>query len=290
MHTESHDRKHRQKVLITGGSGLAARALTEALASHWSVFPLGHHELDITSPEQVRSAFDRIGPNVVINCAAHADVDWCEQHREEARNVHVRGPESLASECAARDCDFVLISTDYVYDGEKREAYTIDDVPAPISVYGETKLAGEVAAREAFPETRIVRISALYGRGGKSFASRLPAMARSGETIRAIDDNIVSPTYAPDLAKRIAEILRTGAHGTFHVTNSGATSWFEFAREALRILEQDPARVLPIRLNELKRPARRPRNCEMQCLLSEELGLPPLRPWAAALREFLQPG
>lgn len=274
--------------MITGACGLLGRCLTERLArSGRRVVALSHARLDVTLESEVRKRVETERPQVVINCAATTDVDRCESEPEWARRVNVEGPRFLAR--AARDAgaDIVHISTDYVFDGEKEGFYTQDDEPHPLSVYGRTKLRGEAAVREESDRAYLIRTSWIFGRGGKNFGSRVIEYARGGGRLKGVTDQTSIPTYGPDLARRIEEILDLGVHGLYHAANTRPGTWFEFARLALDLAGLREVEVHPVTRAELKQAAPRPQNSAMRCLLSEELGLAPLRDWRDALAEFI---
>lgn len=276
-------------VLIAGAAGLLGHCLAQRLEKPgWRVVPLPHAELDITIEADVRRRIKIERPAVLINCAATTDVDRCEVEPGWAHRVNVEGPRFLARACRDFDAQIVHISTDYVFDGTKDGLYTQDDEPNPQSVYARTKLGGELAVAEESGRAYVVRSSWIFGSGGKNFGSRVIEYARSGATLRGVTDQTSIPTYAPDLARRLEEIVERGVHGLYHVTNSGAGTWFEFARLALDLADMSDVEVRPVTRAELNQAAPRPRHSAMRCLLSEKLALPPLRHWREALAEFVR--
>jgi dTDP-4-dehydrorhamnose reductase len=275
--------------LITGAGGLLGRSLARKLsASGWRVVPRGHAELDITSEEDVRRGVSQARPDVVINCAATTDVDRCEREPSWAFAVNVSGPGLLARACREAGADMVHVSTDYVFDGDKEGFYTQEDEPNPRGVYATSKLAGERAVAREAVRFYIIRSSWIFGAGGKNFGSRVIEYARAGAKLKGVIDQTSIPTYAPDLAARIEEVLEIGAHGLFHVTNTGPATWYEFARLALDLAGLGGVGLEPVRRADLGQDAPRPRNTAMRCLVSEKLGLPPLRHWREALAEFVR--
>lgn len=275
--------------MITGAGGLLGRAMSARLSdSGWRVISLPHAELDITSEDDVRGAVECFHPDLVVNCAATADVDRCEIDLDWAFAINETGPRFLAQYCRKFGADIVHFSTDYVFDGSKQGFYTQDDEPNPLSVYGKSKLAGELAVRAEAERSFVVRTSWLFGAGGKNFGSRVIEYARKGTPLKGVIDQISIPTYAPDLAARIEEIIALRAHGLYQVTSSGPTTWFEFARLALDLAGLPDVRIEPVTRDELNQPAPRPHNTAMRCLVSERLGLPPLRHWRDALLEFVR--
>jgi dTDP-4-dehydrorhamnose reductase len=275
--------------MITGAGGLLGRSMLARLAdSGWRVVALPHSDLDITSEEDVRDAVERISPDVLINCVATADVDRCEADPDWAYAVNATGPRFLSRACRDVGADIIHVSTDYVFDGSKQGFYTQEDEPNSPSVYGKSKLAGEFAVRAEAERFYIVRTSWLFGAGGKNFGSRVIEYARKGGPLKGVIDQTSIPTYAPDLAGRIEEIINLGAHGLYQVTSTGPTTWFEFARLALDLAGLSHVDLEPITRAELNQRAPRPHNSAMRCLVSEKLGLLPLRHWKDALPEFVR--
>ena len=275
--------------MITGATGLLGRFMAARLeAAGWLVFAFPHASLDISNVENVREKFVESQPQLVINCAATADVDRCEREPAWAYAVNEEGPRLLAQQCNEYEADLVHVSTDYVFDGLKEGLYTQEDETNPLSVYGQTKLAGELAVRNEARRFYIFRTSWIFGPGGKNFGSRVVQLARNGAHIRAVTDQTSIPTYAADLAARIEEVINLGAHGLYHVTNTGPTSWFDFARLALDLAHLSDIPIEPVTREALRQIAPRPHNTPMRCLVSEKLGLRPLRHWREGLEEFVR--
>ena len=275
--------------LITGGKGLLARFMLERLrASGWRAVALAHAELDVTNEEDVRRAIFQTRPDFVINCATTGDVDRCERDREWAYAVNEMGPRLLARACREFGAEIIHTSTDYVFDGAKPGFYTQEDEPNPQSVYGKSKLAGELAVREEAERFFIIRTSWLFGEGGKNFGSRLFEYAGKSARLKGVSDQTSIPTYAPDLSARIEEIINLKAHGLYQVTNTGVSTWFEFARLAFEMAGIDDVEIEPVTRASLGQAAPRPHNSAMRCLVSEKLGLAPLRDWRDALAEFVR--
>jgi dTDP-4-dehydrorhamnose reductase len=275
--------------LITGAGGLLGRCMAEQLSkSGWRVVALNHAELDITDDNRVQPIFERESPQLVINCAATTNVDRCETEVEWAYAVNEQGAGYLARACRELGAQFVHVSTDYVFDGEKAGFYTQEDAAQPLSIYGKSKLAGEQMVRKVLPEAFIIRTSWVFGVGGKNFGSRIFDYAKAGAKLKGVEDQTSIATYAPELAARIEEITLQGQPGLYQVTNSGATTWFEFARLALDLGGMQDVAIEPCTRADLNQPAPRPRNSAMRCLLSEDLGFKPLRPWRDALKDFVE--
>lgn len=275
-------------MLVTGAGGMVGRALREFCeASGDTVFAYDRAALDIADADGVREAVRRDKPNAVINCAAWTDVDGCESDVERAFAANARGPENLAFASREANAAYVTISTDYVFDGFKDGFYTQEDQPNPLSVYGRAKLEGEQRAQEANDKSIVVRTGFIFGRGGKNFLSRVIELARGDQKIKAISDAYGTPTYAPDLSRRLRELAQLNHPGVFHVVNSGdGASYAEFAREAMQAANLSGREVEEVLSETLNRPAPRPRNSRLRCLYSEKFGLAPLRDWRDALRKF----
>lgn len=277
------------KVLVTGARGLVGRAVTDHCAAQADeAFGYDHHSLDIGDPSAVRSTLHETRPEVVINCAAWTDVDACESDTTHAQRANAFGPELLANACREIDALLITISTDYVFDGTKEGFYTQRDQPNPCSVYAQSKLEGERRAQISWARTIVVRSGYIFGAGGNNFLSTLLPRAARREPLKAISDMIGTPTYAPDLARRLRELALLDLPGVFHVVNAGNGASFDtFARTALEIGGLPSAPLETVSVADLRRPAPRPRNSRLQCLWSEALGLEPLRHWTDALHTFV---
>jgi dTDP-4-dehydrorhamnose reductase len=278
-----------KSALITGAGGLLGRSMTGLLSqSGWRVTALTHPELDITREDDVRRAVASARPDYVINCVATADVDRCEREPDWAFAVNESGPRLLARACRESGAELVHVSTDYVFDGSKQGFYTQEDEPRPQSVYGKSKLAGEFAVRGEAERFYIIRTSWLFGVGGKNFGSRVIEYARKGAPLKGVADQTSIPTYAPDAARRIEEIIGHGAHGLYHVTSTGVATWYEFAQVALGLAGLGDVEIIPINRADLNQLAPRPQNSAMRCLVSEKVGFRPLRDWRDTLTEFVR--
>lgn len=275
--------------LIAGGGGLLGGSMTAQLAAAgWQVHAFTHAELDITDPVAVRRTVEAVRPALIVNCVATADVDRCEREPDWAYAVNEQGAGALAQAAEQTAAEIVHVSTDYVFDGAKAGFYTQEDEPRPLSVYAQSKLAGEAAVSAACGQAYIVRTSWLFGVGGKNFGSRVIEYARTLPRLKGVVDQTSIPTYAPDLARRIEEIVARKTYGLYHGTNSGPASWFEFAQLALELAGLKDVEIEPVRRADLNQAAPRPNNSAMHCLLSEKLGLAPLRPWRDALADFVR--
>ena len=226
--------------MLLGAGGQLGNDLLRAAAGR-NVTPVAHADLDITDPEAVRRAVDRIRPDVIVNAAAFVDVEACESNRELAFAVNAEGVRNLA----ATGARLVQISTDYVFDGKSHAPYREDAATNPINVYGASKLAGEEFARDHI----IVRSSGLYGvaatRAKGNFVSTMLRLGQERGRVRVVDDQVLTPTSTHDLAHVIWRLVDAGARGLFHATNAGECSWFQFAA-AIFELAQMHVEVVPI--------------------------------------------
>jgi dTDP-4-dehydrorhamnose reductase len=276
------------KVLVTGAGGLVGRAVVAHCAAQGDkVSAHDRASLEITRAPEVHAVFERARPDTVINCAAWTDVDGCELDPERALAVNAYAVETLAHACRQAGASFVTISTDYVFAGDKDGFYTQRDDPEPQSAYGISKLKGEWLARIASARTVVVRTGWVFGRGGRNFLATALERARRGEQLRAIGDAYGTPTYAPHLAARLRELAALDLPGLYHVTGGGdGTSYAGFARAAVSLAGAPGATVVEVSMDTLARPAPRPRNSRLRCLLSAAAGLAPLPDWQTALAEF----
>jgi dTDP-4-dehydrorhamnose reductase len=277
------------KILITGAGGLVGKAsIAHCLANGDEVVAYDHQLLDIGDGEKVEAVVASERPDALINCAAWTDVDGCESDPAKAERANALGPENLARACRRANATLLTISTDYVFDGAKEGFYTQRDQPLPLSVYGRFKLEGERRSQAEHARTIVIRSGYIFGPGGGNFLSTIVDRARRGEKLKAITDCWGTPTYARDLAVRLRELVELDLPGVFHVVSAGDGATFEtFTREALRIAGCEPALVESVSMDSLARPAPRPRNSKMKCLLSEAIGLSPLPHWQDGLAHFV---
>ena len=247
------------KVLITGANGQLGHELVRAsIASGHEVVATSHQTLDITDESAVVLAIRTARPDVVIHAAAWTAVDACESDPEKALLVNGTATKYVADAAHAVGAHVVYISTDYVFDGNKNSPYEEDDAPNPQSVYGASKLAGE---RALGATDAIVRIAWVCGFYGANMVKTILRLAEQPQ-LKFVDDQIGNPTFADDAAAMIVRLAAEKRSGTWHVTNQGDVSWYEFAREVLIAGGFDPDKVAPIKTHELQppRPAKRPHN------------------------------
>ncbi len=223
------------KLLVCGHGGLLARDVILAAAEAGiDAVGLGRKDLDVTEPGSVERGFERERPDVVINCAAWADVEGAEDAEAAAMAANAAGAGNVAAAAASVGASVVYPSTDYVFDGAKREPYVESDEPRPLSAYGRTKLAGEHETAAANDRHFIVRSSWLYGLGGRNFVEVVLGRAAERAPMRVVDDQVGSPTYAAHLARAIIDLASTSTYGIHHIAGGGMWSWYEFAVEIVR--------------------------------------------------------
>ena len=219
---------------MVGAGGRLGAALNREYAGTFDVIGFNHAQLDLGQPAQLRETLGDLRFDALINTAAQTNVDRCETHQEEAFALNGEAPGVLAEICAGKKARFIHVSTDYVFDGEKREAYVEDDEARPVSVYGESKREGERRALEANDRALVVRVSWVFGPDRPSFVDWAIGQAREREEVKAIADKWATPTYTPDLAAWLKPLIADAATGgILHLANSGECSWQEYAQWAL---------------------------------------------------------
>jgi dTDP-4-dehydrorhamnose reductase len=273
--------------LVTGAGGMLGTDLVAALTSRGEpVTALDRAGLDVTDAAAVTGAIARSRPDVVVNCAAWTAVDDAEAAEEQALAVNAGGAASLATACAEFGARLVQVSTDYVFAGDAGRPYAEDDVPAPRTAYGRTKLAGERAVLGRLPGSGyVVRTAWLYGAHGPSFVRTMIKLESQRPAVDVVDDQHGQPTWTVDVARQIIALVGSAAApGIYHATSSGQTTWFGLAREIFALLGADPSRVRPIPASAMPRPAPRPAYSVLGHGAWEGPGIAPIGDWRAALR------
>ena len=269
------------RILIAGAEGQLGRALTR-VAHHHQITPLGHRQLNITNADSVREAIRSTRAEVVINAAAYNDVDSAESHSELANEVNALGPRLLALESAAAGIPLVHVSTDYVFDGFTDRPYHELDPTHPLSAYGRSKLAGELAVQSINPRHYIVRTAWLFDVGGKNFVNTMRALA-GRQQVRVVCDQYGSPTYATHLAQGITKIVETNQFGLHHMAGSGgAASRFElvsYLYNALGVRTE----VIPVSHREFNAAAVRPAFSALTSIRQPPVVLPS---WQEGVRSY----
>lgn len=280
----------RGRVAITGAGGQLAADMARALRG-WELHLLTHADMDVANRTAVENALRGIRPAIVINTAAFHRVDECERRAGRSFAVNEAGAFYLALACREIGATLVHISTDYVFDGEKRRPYVETDWANPLNVYGLSKLAGEEAIRETLDRHLIIRTSGLYGAAGArakggNFVNLMLSRAAGGEPLRVVDDQRLSPTYTRHLAAKIVWLLENEAFGLMHVTNAGACSWYEFTRSILHHSGLS-ADLAPVSTRCTGALARRPAYSVLAHASLAALGADDMPSWQEALPEYL---
>ncbi len=276
------------KVLIVGCLGMLGSDLMARFGSCHQVRGVDQQEMDITRPEQCLEQIQDFRPAAVINAAALTKVDYCESNEREAFLVNGEGAGNLAK--AAAECGALLVhySTDYVFDGQKVGAYLEGDAPNPQSVYGKSKLRGEELVRRQCADHLILRTSWLFGRNGPNFIRTIVDLAWKGTPLRVVNDQRGSPSFSEDVASHTLRMVEAGCRSTYHLTNSGFCTWYDLAVKALEFMGIEGVPVTPVSTREFPRPALRPANSVLANSRLERDGVPPLRPWQGAVREYIE--
>jgi dTDP-4-dehydrorhamnose reductase len=277
--------------LITGGSGQLGIAVSQELGERGLLFNAwSSKDLNITQGPTVRGFVSDLSPKLIINCAAWTDVDGAETNELQASRVNGDGAENLA--LAAKNCraKMIHVSTDYVFSGEGKTPWEVDDRINPQSAYGRTKADGEGRVLRAYPEnSTIVRTAWLYSPWGKNFAKTMTRLAINGDgEVRVVNDQLGQPTSATDLAKQLVEFgLSNSLAGIYHGTNSGQGTWFEFAQEIFKLVGAATNRVTPVPSSEYPRLAKRPSYSVLSHDAWTKTTVQPMRDWRIALEEAM---
>jgi dTDP-4-dehydrorhamnose reductase len=282
------------KVAVIGANGQLGTDLCRALPAS-DVIALTEDDIDVANMASVRKAIVDCRPDIIINTAAYVRVDDCEDEPDKAFRVNALGARHVAVVAQELGAKLVHISTDYVFGGGpelRLTPYTEFDTPVPLSVYGKSKLAGENLARHFCLRHFIIRSSALFGVAGScgkggNFIETMLGLAKERPEVSVVDDQVFSPTYTADLARKIARLITTDYYGIFHITNRGACSWYGFTVEILR-LAGIATPVVPITSDQYPQKARRPGYSVLDNYHLRLLGLDDMRPWAEALAAYLR--
>lgn len=283
------------KIAIVGSSGRLGRALAREYRADHQVIEFGRRDLDIQSLPQVREKLHHTDFDILINCAAFTDVDLCETQRELAFLVNAEAPRVLAEICRHKKAKLIHFSTDYVFDGEKREPYLEEDPANPISVYGESKRTGEENVLGVEDRHLIVRVSWVFGPDRPSFIDKIIQRAREHDQVEAIDDKFSAPTYTHDIATMLPAFFggNLGRGGIVHLANTGQCSWQEYAQHALDCclangLHLKATKVAPLKLTDMKSfVARRPVYTVLSTAKISRITGQPLRSWRDAVADYI---
>lgn len=280
------------RIGITGATGQLGSSLLRRLGDQ--ALPLGREVIDLSRPDEIAERLARFDLQAIINCAAYTQVDAAERDEANCHTINALGPAALAAVCAERNLPLVQLSTDYVFGGQESlsRPWREDDPAAPQGVYARSKLAGEQQVASVAPRHLIVRTCGLYADTtltgpARNFVNTMLRLGAERDEVRVVADQRCTPSYTPDVAGAILELLARNAVGIYHVTNAGDVSWHEFTLEIFR-LASIPARVAPITTAEFGAPAPRPRYSVLDTSKYQALVGAPLPCWQTALAGYLQ--
>lgn len=285
-----------RRILVTGIDGQLGQELQQTLAPVGEVIGAGREKLNLAETDAIRQVINEVKPDVIVNSAAYTAVDKAESEPELANAVNGKAPGIMAEECEKLGIPLIHISTDYVFDGSQSQPYRETDATNALSVYGKSKLAGEIAIQKACQNYIILRTAWVYGVGGKgNFVKTMLRLGGEREEVRVVADQIGSPTCTADLANAIAQLIpqfNSEIAGIYNYTNSGVASWYDFAVAIFEEAKQlgwnlKIQRVIPITTAEYPTPARRPAFSVLSCAkISAVLGTYPPH-WRQGLRKML---
>jgi dTDP-4-dehydrorhamnose reductase len=283
------------KILLIGANGQLARDLHAeftAAGNRHEIIPVTHEQLDIRDKRSVDDLMAASRPECIINTAAFHRVDQCEDETETTFAVNENGVLNLAQAAHQQKALLVQLSTDYVFDGVKRSAYVERDEANPLSIYGKSRLAGELAVQQNCARYIIIRTCGLYGMAGSqsktgNFAETMLKLAAAKKTPRVVNDQVCTPTSTRELARHMIRLIPSGAQGLFHMTSTGECSWFDFARQCFRLAGVHAA-INPVSSEQYGAKAKRPAYSVLDNLAYRSAGFSDFRPWQEALAEYMQ--
>ncbi|MFC6634831.1 dTDP-4-dehydrorhamnose reductase [Microbulbifer taiwanensis] len=284
------------KILITGKNGQLAQELHKRKPANIELVALDRNDLDITNATQVTQAIAEHKPEVVINAAAYTAVDKAESEKEQAYAVNATGPENLAAACKEFGIRLIHVSTDFVFDGQSSTPYQPQQPVRPLGVYGESKAAGEAAVQSLLPEAVILRTAWVYSAHGANFTNTMLRLMNERDQLGVVADQIGTPTSTHTLAEAIYTLIeKPQAKGTYHCTDAGAASWYDFAvaiyeegKEAGLLPAEKQVQIKPIATADYPTPAARPAYSVLdKTSLVAEVGIE-LKHWRQALRQVLK--
>ena len=278
------------RVLVTGARGqLGSDVMIELKNRGHEAVGVDVKEMDITDESAVDSVFEEIHPEAVIHCAAWTAVDAAEDHEDSCRKINAGGTSHVARAAARHHAKLLYLSTDYVFDGQGDRPWKPEDpVSKPLNVYGQTKYEGEQAVRAAGDRYFIVRIAWVFGEHGKNFVRTMVDLGKTHDQLTVVDDQFGTPTYTPDLARLLVDMIETEKYGIYHATNEGGyISWYDFAVEIFRQTGQS-VQVKPVSSLEYGAKAVRPFNSRLDKTKLKEKGFRPLPEWKDALGRYLE--
>lgn len=281
------------RVAVIGANGQLGRDVCDAfLGAQHQTFPLTHSDLEVDTAESVMHALESLRPDVVVNTAAFHNVEKCESEPGRAFAVNAIGARNVAMVTEKLNAAIVHISTDYVFDGAKNAPYLEEDAPFPLSVYGNSKLAGEYFVRCANPRHFVLRVSAIYGlnpcraKGGLNFVENMLKLAKERDQLRVVNDEFVSPTPTAEIARQVVAVSATPEYGLYHATTEGSCSWHEFA-QAIFELTGTRVKLEPARPGEFSAKVRRPKYSVLENAALKRKGLNVFHHWRQGLEAYL---
>lgn len=276
------------RILIVGYKGQLGKEIVSQLSKceDYTLFFSDYDDCDISDLDSVIKLVDRIGPELIVNCAAYTAVDDCESNHDTAYKVNAIGPRNLAIASSTIGSKIMHVSTDYVFNGDGEEPYTEYDFTGPVTVYGKTKLFGELEVIKHNPRHFILRTAWLYGEG-KNFLNTMVELSQKHSTIRVVNDQIGSPTSTYELVQSMISLIDTQNYGLFHATCEGSCSWYEFTKEIFRLKEID-VEVIPCSSDEYIRPAKRPKYSVLRNYMFELTNGYKFKDWKDALYDYIQ--
>ncbi len=275
------------RILITGSKGQLGKAAVQILQADHYLYAWDVEDLDFNYGVKTFDKIIELNPDLILHCGAYTDVSGCELNPEKAFQVNSLGTRNIAIAAANCDATMVFVSTDYVFDGRKEKEYLEFDRTNPLNVYGRAKLAGEELVKSLLQKYYIIRTSWLFSNSGKNFVKTILRLAREKEELVVVHDQIGTPTFAKDLAQAIKVIISKPFYGTYHVANKGFCSWYEFAREIIRLTDVD-IYVKPINSAEYGDIVHRPKYSVLRNFNLEMTYGYQMRDWRIALEECLQ--
>ncbi|MFA6832278.1 MAG: dTDP-4-dehydrorhamnose reductase [Bacteroidaceae bacterium] len=276
------------RVLVTGAAGqLGSDVMAELTKRGHKAIGVDVQEMDITNADACVKVITEAHPDAVIHCAAWTAVDAAEDNIDTVRRVNAQGTENIAKVCKSLQCKMMYISTDYVFDGQGSEPWKPDDSRHPLNVYGQTKAEGEYALEKYVTQYFLVRIAWVFGLHGKNFVQTMINLSKTHDTLTVVDDQIGTPTFTPDLARLLVDMIETDKYGRYHVTNEGGyISWYEYAKEIFRQAHKEVI-VEPVDSSVYKVKAKRPTNSRLDKTKLKANGFKPLPTWQNALARYL---